>query len=273
MKLRLVVGFLLLLVAVGLPMAAMSSHGPPWGFRGHQAVVVEVTGTVEGTASEARRAREKALDDKLTISRNSRLDAGDELRVARLSRAHLRTAGADVTVSDGVHLRVTDSGVRLTRGVVDVALRDGARTFTVELDTGGTIIMRGVGATGRVLADGKGGASAWVRDGSLEGRTARGEVLAEPGRQLSIRGEEAVVVDKPAAVNVTATCAIQKLNVVAPALTQVFAAGALAYPDVSAGADTGSVILDVEAGTSEVAVLARDVHGQVGKTIASCLKK
>lgn len=273
MKLRLVVGFLLLLVAVGLPIAAMSSQGPPWGFRGHKVVVVDVTGTVEGTASEARRLREKTVDDRLAVGPNTRLDVGDELRVARLSQVHIRTAVADVTAGDGVRLLITDAGVRVTRGVVDIALREGGRTFTVELDTGGTLIMRGVGATGRVLVDGKGGATAWVRDGSLEGRTARTEVLAEPGSQLSIRGDEARVADRATAVPVTASCAIQKLNVVAPALTQVFAAGVLAYPDVSAAAETGSVIIDVAAGTPNVTVLVRDVHGQIGKTTASCLKK
>lgn len=273
MRLRVVVGILLLLVGVGLPLAAMSSHGPPWGFRGHRAVVIEVTGTVEGTISEARRAREQALDDKLAIVPNARLDVGDEVRVARLSQARLRLEGADVVLGDGVRMVLVPAGLRLTRGLVEVALREGARTFTVELETGGSIILRGVGASARILADGKGNAVGWVSDGSLEGRTVRGEVLGEPGRELMIRGDEASVADRRTALTVSATCANQKVNVVAPFMTQVFAAGALAYPDVAAGADTGSVLLDVDAGTSAVPVLVRDVHGQLGKTSASCGRK
>jgi len=273
MKLRVVVGILLLLVGVGLPIAATSTNGPPWGFRGHRAVVVEVTGTVEGTLPEPRRAREQAIDDKLTVVPNARLDVGDEVRVARLSQARLRLEAADVVVGDGVRMSLVPAGIRLTRGLVEVALREGARAFTVELETGGSIVLRGVGASARVLADGKGGAVAWVTDGSLEGRTAHGEVLGEPGRELIIRGDEARVGDRRSALTVTATCASQKLNVVAPALTQVFAAGALAYPDVAAGADTGSVLLDIDAGTAVVPVLVRDIHGQLGKTSASCLRK
>lgn len=273
MKLRVVVGVLLLLVGVGLPIAATSTHGPPWGFRGHRAVVVEVIGTVEGTISEARRARDHAIDDKLAIVPNARLDVGDEVRVARLSQARLRLEGADVVVGDGVRMSLVPAGIRLTRGLVEVALREGARSFTVELETGGAIVLRGVGASARILADGKGGAVAWVRDGSLEGRTARGDVLGEPGRELILRGDEASIGERRTSLTVTATCAAQKLNVVAPALTQVFAAGALAYPDVAAGADTGSVIVDVEAGTSIVPVLVRDIHGQLGKTTAPCLRK
>jgi hypothetical protein len=272
-KLRVVVGILLLLVGIGLPLAAMSSNGPPWGFRGHQAVVVEVTGTVEGTMSEGRRAREQAIDDKLAIGPNARLDVGDEIRVARLSQARLRLEGADVVVGDGVRLVLAPAGIRLTRGLVDVVLREGARMFTVELETGGSIILRGVGASARILADGKGGAVAWVSDGSLEGRTARGEILGEPGRELIIRGDEASVADRRSTLTVSATCSSQKLNVVAPALTQVFAAGALAYPDVAAGADTGSIIIDVDAGTTVVPVLVRDIHGQLGRANASCGRK
>ena len=273
MKLRVVVGILLLLVGVGLPIAATTTHGPPWGFRGHQAVVVEVTGTVEGTISEARRVRERALDDKFAIVPNAHLDVGDEVRVARLSQARIRLESADIVVGDGVRMTLVQAGVRLTRGLVEIALRGGARTFTVELETGGSIVLRGVGASARVLADGKGGAVAWVSDGSLEGRTARGEVLGEPGREIVIRDDEARVGDRRTEFNVTATCASQKLNVVAPAMTQVFAAGALAYPDVAAGADTGSVLLDVDAGTSVVPVLVRDIHGQLGRTSASCGRK
>jgi hypothetical protein len=270
MKLRLVAGVLLLLVAVGLPLAAMSGSGPPWGFRGHSAVVIEVTGTVEGTASEQRRQRENALDDKLDVAPNLHMDPGDELRVARLSQAHIRFAGVDVRIGDGARVLVEDAGVRLVRGLVDVNLSEGGRTFTVELDSGGAVVVRGASAHARVLADGKGGVVAFVTDGSLAGRSTRGEVLVEPGRMLSLRGDVAKVVDRPDGVSVAGTCANGKLNIVASANAQVFVAGGLAYPDVSTDADTGSVVVDVEPTAKTVSVLARDIFGTVKTVVVAC---
>ena len=273
MRLRFVVGFLLMLVGVGLPLAAMSSHGPPWGFRGHHAVVIELVGTVEGTMSEARRQREKAFDDKLLLAPNTRLDVGDELRVARLSQGRLRLENADLVIGDGARLTLAPAGIRLARGVVDIALRDGAKMATVEIETGGTIIVRGVSAKARVLVDGKGGAVAWVKDGSVEGRTARADVLADPGREVVIHGDDIAVVPRRSAPTVSAMCSGQKLTVVAPPLTQVFAAGTLAYPDVAPGAQTGSVIIDVDADTQAVPVVVRDVHGQPATTTTTCARK
>ena len=273
MKLRVIAGVLLLLVAVGLPLAAMSNDGPPWGFRGHQAVIVEYVGTVEATASAARMQKARAIDDKLEVGVNARFDVGDEFRVARLSQLRLRFAGADLVAGDGARLVIGTAGIRLVRGVVDIALRDGGRSFVVDLDTGGALTVRGTGATARVLADGKGGAHAWVDNGSLEGRVAKGEVLAEPGRLLVVRGEEATLADKPGAVEVTATCTAGKLNVVAPAQTQVFAAGTLAYPDVASDAGTGSLVIEIEQGIGEVQIVARDVFSQLGRATASCEKR
>ena len=86
MKLRLVASLILSLVAIGLPVAAVVSNGPPWGFRGHEAVVLEVAGTVEAAVSEARRQKENRVDDKLDVVANLHLDSGDEVRVARLSQ-------------------------------------------------------------------------------------------------------------------------------------------------------------------------------------------
>ena len=271
MKLRLVAGVLLLLVAVGLPLAAMSGSGPPWGFRGHQAVVIDVIGTVEGTASEQRRQRENAIDDKLEVAPNLHLDVGDELRVARLAQAFVRFPGVDVKVGDGARVLIAAGGVRLVRGLVDVALSEGGRSFTVELDSGGAVVVRGAKAHARVLSDGKGGVVAFVTDGSIEGRSARGEVLVEPGRMLSIQGDVAKVQDRPEGVSVTGTCANGKLNIVASANSQVFVAGTLAYPDVAAGAATGSVVVDVDPTAVGVSVLARDVFGAVQSTSVSCV--
>ncbi|HEY1101456.1 MAG TPA: hypothetical protein VGF99_21130 [Myxococcota bacterium] len=273
MKLRLVAALLLLLVAVGLPLAAMSNDGPPWGFRGHQAVLVEVTGTVEATASEARRDKNNSIDDKLEVAANLHFDVGDEIRVARLSRALLRFPSADVVVGDGARVLVGNDAVTLARGVVDIELRGAARTFTVTLDAGGSLVVRGSGAHLVVLADGKGGTQAFVRDGSVEARTQKGDRLLEGGKLLVIRDDEASVVDPPATIEISATCSAAKLNVVAPAQTQVFAAGTLSYPDVAPGAATGSVVLDVDAGAKEAFVLGRNVYGHVGQTRVACDKR
>ncbi len=270
MKLRLVAGVLLLLVAVGLPLAAMSGNGPPWGFRGHKAVVIEVIGTVEGTASEQRRERENAIDDKLDVLPNLHLDVGDELRVARLAQTTLRFPGVDVKIGDGARVLIADAGVRLVRGLVDVTLSEGGRSFTVELDSGGAVVVRGAKAHARVLSDGKGGVVAYVTDGSIEGRSSRGEVLVEPGRMLSMQGDVAKVQDRPEGGAVTGTCSNSKLNIVATANSQVFVAGSLAYPDVAAGADTGSLIVDVEPTANNIHVLARDIFGAVKSTTVSC---
>lgn len=273
MKLRFVIGFLLMLVGIGLPLAAMSTHGPPWGFRGHDAVVVDLTGTGEATMSEARRQREKAFDHKVTLAPNSHLDVGDEVRMKRLSEGHLRLETADVIVGDRTEMALVTGGIRLATGVVDVALREGARIVTVELATGGTLIVRGVAAKARVLADGKGGAVAWVSEGTLEGRTARTDVLADPGRELVIHGEDVIVTPRRPAPTVTASCSAQKLTVVAPPLTQIFAAGTLAYPDVAPGVDTGSVVIEVGANSQSVPIVVRDVHGQHATTTTTCARK
>ncbi len=273
MKLRLVAALLLLLIAVGLPLAAMSNDGPPWGFRGHHAVLVETTGTVEATASEARRQKSNSIDDKLEVKPNLHFDDGDEIRVARLSRAALRFPSANVVIGDGARALVGIDGLTLARGVVEITLHADATQFAVTLDAGGTLLARGAGAHLVVLADGKGGSQAFVRDGSVEARTGKGERLLEAGKLLVIHGDEASVVDSPTSVVITATCSGAKLNVVAPAHTQIFAASALSYPDVASGADTGSAVLDIEPGTAEVFVLGRNVFGQVGQTRAVCDKR
>lgn len=276
MKLRLVAALILLLIAIGLPVAAVSSNGPPWGFRGHQAVVLEVTGTVEAAASEARRQKENRVDDKLEVVPNLHLDSGDEIRVARLSQLRLRFDNAEVSVGDGARIVVGDGKVTLARGLLNVTVTPGSskRAFEVGLDNGAVIVVRSgggaVAASATVVSDGKGGVRAVVADGSLEARTPSGETLSEPGKVLVVEGDKARVIDRPSALNVTVTCQSGKLNVVAPPQVQLFAASALTYPDVSPGADSGSAIVDVDPGTAEVGVFARDVVGNVARVTGSC---
>ena len=276
MKLRLVASLVLLLIAVGLPVAAVSTNGPPWGFRGHQAVVLEVTGTVEGAASESRRQKAGAVDDKLEVVPNLHLDNGDELRVARLSQARLRFENGVVTVGDGAKLIVGNQRLRLARGLLAVETLPGARPFEIELDSGAVIAVRsgGQAAHARVISDGKGGARAVVEDGSLEARTALGETLSEPGKVLVIEGIKAQAIDKPTSLPITATCSGgTRLNIIAPGQAQIFGGGALVYPDVTAGEPTGSAMVDVDPGTGDVSIFARDVVGNVARATVSCEKK
>ncbi len=274
MKLRLVAALILLLIAIGLPVAAVSSNGPPWGFRGHQAVVLEVTGTVEAASSEARRQKENRVDDKLDVVPNLHLDSGDEIRVARLSQVRLRFDNAEVTVGDGARIVVGDGKVTLARGLLNVTLVPGKKAFDVGLDNGAVVVVRSgggaVSATASVISDGKGGVRAIVADGSLEARTPSGEALSEPGKVLVVEGDKARVIDRPTSLAVTVSCQSGKLNVVAPPQVQLFAASALAYPDVSPGADSGSAIVDVDPGTGEIGVFARDVVGNVARATGNC---
>lgn len=272
MKLRFIAAFLLLLVAIGLPLAAVSSSGPPWGFRGHQAVVVEVTGTVEATASEVRRQRSNSVDDHLEVIPGLALDDGDEVRVARLGEALLRTAVATIRVGDGARLLIGTESLKLTRGQVQVTLLPGARSFAINLDSGGSVVVRGAGATATLLSDGKGNAQAFVDDGSLDARVGTSDTLVEPGKLLTIRADVAAVGEKPTALSISATCTAGRINVVSPVAVQVFAAGSMGYPDVAAEADTGSLVFDADDGRAEVPVLARDVTGKIAQISARCAK-
>ncbi len=276
MKLRLVACLVLLLVAVGLPLAAVSTSGPPWGYRGHQAVVLEVVGTVEGAASESRRKKAGTDDDRLVVVPNLHLDSGDTLRVARLSQARVRFDNAVVTVGDGATLVIGNQRLRLTRGLLGVDTVSGAKPFEVELESGGVIAVHSGGgpAHASLIADGKGGVRAIVDGGSIVVRIAERDTLLEAGRLLLIDAGVAEIVERPTSLSLSATCSGTRLNIVAPGQVQVFVGGAaVAYPDVSAGAATGSAVLDVDPGTGDVGVFARDVAGNASQITVSCEKK
>jgi hypothetical protein len=275
MKLRLVVAGILLLVAIGLPLAAVSGNGAPWGFRGHDAVVVAVVGNVEATASDARRARQHSLDDKLPVSTHLRLDKGDELRVARLGQARLRFPTADVTVGDGGRVVVDTGVVELKRGLLRVDLPARAQhSFTVKVE-GAVVVVRGgdLAATATFVADGVGAVRAIVKDGSLDTRAGQKDLLVEAGRLLVVDAGGADAIDLPGTFAVTATCAAGRLEVTAPPATQVFAAGALAYPTATPGAQAGRAAIDAAGTSGDVVVVGRDVAGRVARATASCGSK
>jgi hypothetical protein len=272
MKLRLVVAGILLLVAIGLPLAAVSGNGPPWGFRGHDAVVVAVVGNVEGTASDARRERRHSLDDKLDVTPNLRLDTGDELRVARLGQARLRFPTADVVAGDGARVVVGGGGVALKRGLLRVELPARAQqSFTVHLD-GAIVVVRGgdVAAVATFVNDGSGTMRALVRDGSLDVHAGQKDLLVEAGRLLVVDAGGVDAVDLPETFAVTATCAGGRVSVTAPPVTQIFAAGTLAYPASTPGAQTGAATIEAAGATGDVGVLGRDVAGRISRVVAPC---
>jgi hypothetical protein len=270
-KVRVVISLVLLITAIGLPVAAMLSHGPPWGYRGHAAVVLEVTGAVEGTGAPGAR---KGPDDNLVVRPNLHLQNGDELRVARLSEARLRFPQAEVTVGDGSRVVLSAGSVKLSRGLLVLTVERGTRPFMIHLDDGTTklaIRPGGERATVRVVADGKGTTRAWVKSGgTVEARTSAGDLLAEPGRVLVVQGGIARVEDAPTSVEAEATCSGGKLMVFAPGQTQVFAARDLTWPDVALGEKRGSAMIDLVQPPPEVTVVVRDVVGNVLELRVAC---
>ena len=271
-KLRLVASLVFLLIAMGLPVAAVSSRGPPWGFRGHEAVVLDVVGTFECEASASRRQRDGIVDGKLEVVPNLHLDVGDEIRVARLSQVRLRFEGSVATVSDGGRIVIGPQRIHLSRGRLVVEVQSNFKPFEIELESGCLIALRS-GTTATIIADGKGGARAVVANGSLDVRAKSGETVLGPEKMLIVEGAGVRVIDVPTSLVVTASCSGgTRVNIVAPGQVQIFAAGALLYPDVSIGEVMGSVVVDLDPGTTEVGVFARDVVGHVTHQYASCEK-
>jgi len=269
MTLRLVVAAFLLLVAVGLPLAAMSDHGVPWGFRGHVAAVLDAVGDVEATASEGRRSRLRGGDGALVVAPNLRLDDGDQVRVARLGQARLRFRNADVVAGDGAHLRVVDGGVLLKRGLLRVQLPPRAQqSFAVALEGGVRVAVRGgdVPAVATFLVDGAGAARARVTDGSLDVRSGDKDLLVEAERVFTLDGVAMDAVDLPPPPLVTAVCTLGSLQVTAPAVTQVFAAGALAYPR----APRGVAMFELAGRGGGIPIIVRDVAGRATRVVATC---
>jgi hypothetical protein len=237
-------------------------------------VVLDVVGTVEGPAAHDANSRsDDVTERKLVVAPNLHLDAGDELRAARLSRARLRFPAAVVEVGDAARVVIDERGLRLLRGLVTVApVAEATQPFPVGLDGGAVVVVRGGGARATLLADGKGGVRAVVDGGSLELRSGDHATLVEPGRLLVVDGGLGSLADRPTQLSLSATCAAGRVNVVAPALTQLFVAGSLAYPDSVPGAATGSVSIDAVSVAGDVPVFGRDVAGNVARIVASCGK-
>jgi hypothetical protein len=267
-KARVAAIVVLLVVAIALPIVAIAKKGPPWGYRGHAAVLVEVTGAVELDPSEARRA--KMGDGAWKPEVGLFLDKGDGIRVGRYSEARLRMPAGDVALGDDARIVVDEGGatgieLRLLRGFIEVTLPQGITPFEVHRPThDGKITLRPgqAGGSFRIVSDGK-EVRAWVRSGSAEAVVA-GDANAETGKILVVNTTRVPTVIDGSGFAPTATCDNTKLVVTAPNTTQVFALKELKYP---AG---GSVSFDLPTARPAVPVYARDVTGAHWDTTVPC---
>ncbi len=267
MKARLATAAFFVVIGILLPVVAVAKRGPPWGFRGHDAVLLEATGDVEIMASEQRRQREKREDAALEPKAGLFLDAGDEVRVSRYGQARLRTPTADLVVGDAADVVLGDKDVTITRGIVDVRLPGGTTPFEVKAaGVAGKLTLRpggGEGGAVRVLVDGSGALRALVQSGSCEGTAPGGDEIAESGRVVVVGPDKKPRVEaKPTALALTPRCDGKKLTVDVPAGAQVFVGAKVRYPK------DGQVVVDVAGG--KVPVFARDLAGDTARVEADC---
>lgn len=268
-KARVTAIVVLLVVAIALPIVAVVQRGPPWGYRGHPAVLVELTGTVELYPSEEKLAR--LGDGAIKPKAGMFLDAGDKLLVGRYSEARVRMPTGDVVLGDDAHVIIDPGGstgteLRLLRGLVQVMLPQGITPFEIALPAhDGKITLRPGqgGGSFRLVSDGKAEVRAYVRSGSAEAQVA-GDANAETNKILVVDGGRVPrVMDVPALAPI-ATCDNTKLTLAVPNATQVFALKELRYPI------GGSVSFDLPAARPSVTVYARDVTGAFWNGTVPC---
>jgi hypothetical protein len=268
MKARFAVASLLLVLGVALSIVAIATKGAPWGFRGHQAVVVEAVGDVEIMASDARASR-RGGEERLLAAPGTWLDTGDELRVGRYGDVRLRLPGVRIAARNGAALRITQDAATLLRGLIDVELDADdpppGGSFTLSADAqDAPIVLDGKGGSFTVISDGVGDVTVFVRTGSATVTTSAGPVAADAGELLALDPTgKARELPPPKALPIAASCSDGRVRIslgssAAPAVgTQVFAGRSLVLPS--------SNRIDIEAppAVSEVVVMARDVAGNV----------
>lgn len=262
MKLRLGVGAALLVLGLALAGFALARHGKPWGFRGHDAVLVEATHNVELVPSRARAERDHLDDALLPKAAGTFLDDGDSVRVGVHSEARLVRPGVSLVLGDGTRATFTGRGVRLDQGMLDVTIEKGATPLVVELSAqSSTLTLHAADVDGafRVLSDGKQEARALVRAGSIDASSGGGAKTVTAGKLLAIgSGGEPRVDAPPSSLAITAACTDRRVSVQAPPATQLFIDGALYYPE--GGQLTVATIAEHPDRTH---VLGRDVAGNV----------
>lgn len=270
MRARLAATAFLLVIAIALPVAAVMKNGVPWGYRGHAAVILEATGAVELSASDAKRLAEGGADVVMKASPGVFLDVGDEVRVGRYSEARLRLPAGDVVLGDDARVLVSDKGLKLLRGLVDVVLPVGTSPFEVQLPShDGQILLRSgpEGGSFRVVADGKLDVRAFVRSGSAEA-VAAGDAHAETGQIVAVdhtRVPRVIPAAEAAAPFApVATCDNKAVTIDVPPATQVIALRQLRYPD------KGKAAFELKEVKPAVPVFARDVAGRVWRAAVPC---
>jgi hypothetical protein len=246
-KRRFALAAFLAVLGVGLPVAAVAKKGAPWGFRGHRGVVVESTNDATVTDNEGTR---KPGD------RGTWLAVGDEVRAGRFSQLRGKLPEGRFAVSDGGVLKITDKGVQLAAGALEVTVPKGPGRVVVEIEGSDVAFSVRPGtdpAVARFLTDGKGAVFATVKGGSLE----NGITTFEPGQMAMIVGGKSSTRPAPASVELTAACDGTTLDVTTGPGVQVFMPGAAKVSD-------GTAPLRFDApGAVELTVLARDVVGNV----------
>jgi hypothetical protein len=270
-RVRIILGALLLVAGIAVPVVAVAMHGVPWGFRGAPAVVLEATGDVEVTPGPARVVAPGA-PATLAATPGMRLLAGDGVRVGRFSEARLRFAGADVALKDGARATLGDQHLTVGRGLVEIVVKEGTRGERIDVEgvEPGKPDAQVTVQPGRALisCDGKGTCIVVVKEGSAQATTAVGGESAEPAQSLLLaRGSLPVVKPAPTKVELTAECHAQTKAVVgtAAAATQVFLDGKMDYAD-----GAGKFSLPWPPGASLAILFARDPAGNVDRKLVVC---
>lgn len=261
MRLSLILSAVLLSTGVGVPGWVVFTSGPPWGFRGRAAVVLESVGSVELSLKAPRAGQERSRRGEPGLG----VYTGDEVRVGSLSQVRLRLPFGEVTLGDGAQATLEHGVLTLGRGLLDVFVLEGQQARVRSAPTGVTMLLE----PGRyhAAADGRVAFFLRVEQGRAETELAALEPLGAGQMMRSIEGRPAERV--PVAEKLKLEARIERAagargstgGVVkgrAEVGTQVYVDGALYYPDPD-----GSFSVDVPPGDEEVIVFARDPAGNV----------
>jgi hypothetical protein len=255
-KRRFALAAFLVVLGLALPLAAVAKKGAPWGFRGHRGVVVEATNDATLTDNEGNR---KPGD------RGTWLAVGDEVRAGRFSELRGRLPEGRFAVSDGGVVKITEKGLLLSGGALEVIAPKGNSKVTVEVEGQDAPFQVRPGTEdghARFLTDGKGTVFGSVKGGSLE----NGANTAEPGQIVVLAGGTSAVRPGPGAIQLSATCDGTSLVVTTGAGVQVFAPG-------SAKVSDGTPLTFDAPGKTEVQLMARDIMGNVSPvSTVTCTK-
>ena len=269
MKVRVLLSVALLIIGIGLPIAALGTKGPPWGFRGHRAVLLDASGDVEIKASDMRAQREGLDDASLHETPGLRLDDGDVIRVGRFSEARVRMPNVDIELHDGSRATIGDGRLVFGRGLGRVRVAPGARPLKVEVGDAGALVTIQPGIT-TIAADAKGTFIAYVEQGSAQLSSPKaGDISAQESSMLYLtRDGRADEIPAPTSLSFGAVCESTRASRVtgsAPRTTQIYAFGQLVYPEVD-----GTFVIETPSLVSEVFVFARDPAGNTATKVLAC---